>query len=75
MRTYTSIPKSGKLYDAMQNNEAFKDYCLSYGEILSDIKTETTRGSERFYSIKIQGLTANIEMLNGEVTEWGISAE
>lgn len=67
-----SIPKSGKLHDAMQDGQEFRKYCLLFGEIVGDKEYEDENGFYRIYTIKIQGLTAKIEMHNGEVIRWGL---
>lgn len=72
MRTFKSIPKSGKLHDAMNDGQEFRKYCLLFGEIIGDKEYDNERGFYRMYTIKIQGLIANIEMHNGEVIRWGL---
>lgn len=72
MRTFKSIPKSGKLHDAMKEGTSFRQYCLRYGEIIVDNEYNDEEGFYRIYTIKIQGLLADIEMHNGEVVQWGL---
>ena len=72
MRVFKSIPKSGKLHDAMKEGQSFRQYCLRYGEIIGDNEYNNEYGFYREYTIKIQGLIANTEMHNGEVTCWSL---
>ena len=72
MKTFKSIPKSGKIHDAMKEGRSFRQYCLLFGEIIGDDEYDNEEGFYRIYTIKIQGLCANIEMHNGEVVQWGL---
>lgn len=74
MKVFNSIPKSGKLHAAMQDGQEFRKYCLLFGEIVGDKEREDKNGFYRIYTIKIQGLTAKIEMYNGEVIRWGLKS-
>lgn len=67
MKIYTdTLPKSGKLYNAMQDCEEFRKYCLRYGKIIKDIDTDVNGNFYRYYIVEIQGLLAEIDMKNGE---------
>ena len=56
-----------------RNIEDFNKYVRRYGEYVEDWEWETEQGCYRESIIYINGMYANIMMLNGSIIEAGIS--